>query len=212
MKKLFLVLASVALMWSCSSEEEATLMNESSAINNNSMYQRAPTLEDLYADLIISQSYIDHKIATESFVDKMNYTGAYSAIDNKSKMLSWIQININLTDFVNFQDAQNKWADIELLSADIYLENVTFFEAVSMEEPGKVAQVISPSPPETTNDCPVCFKDFQDGMVGLALQFADAIAAANSEGGNIGAACQEEYDAFIVAVILATEAYVACCV
>ncbi len=143
MKKLLLSLLGIALLMSCSNDTQESVTYDDTS--NHMMLKSTsvdPVLKQLYIDMINSQSYIDYDNSIVAFNDKLGTTIPDSEMDAGNKMLSWIQNNITQTGFQNYQEAVDKWDDVETLSTIAFDTNYTFFDYLAGTAPGTLLVVI----------------------------------------------------------------------
>ena len=120
MKKLFLasnVIIFIYVIVACSSDKTVT----SSDVNESSLNQNLPhsnvrvsktTLDSLYKIMIVSASYLDYIAAERAFVDKMNFDGSSSDLENQTTILAWISTNLAKTSFTSYSTAVSKMSDV----------------------------------------------------------------------------------------------------
>ncbi|KAF2518334.1 hypothetical protein E0W68_09950 [Flavobacterium salilacus subsp. salilacus] len=167
MKKLFLFLLGITFLISCSNDtQETTTFNDTSADVNSTtstpMLKSAsadPVLKQLYIDMINSQSYIAFNNAVITFNDKLGDQIPDSEMSSSSKMLGWVQNNITQTGFLNYQEAVDKWDDVEALSTIAFDTNYTFFDYLAGTAPGTLLLVIEEVEP-TPLSCEECQAQF----------------------------------------------------
>jgi hypothetical protein len=167
MKKLLFLATGILLFISCSNDTEQIKISDSEAVEINSLSSEMtlksdpvdPVLKQLYIDMINSQSYIDFNNAIVAFDDKLGDNIPDSELSSSNKILNWVQNNITQTGFQNYQEAVDKWDDVEALSAIAIEANYTFHEYLAGTRPGSLFTVIEEVNP-VTSDCPECYQQF----------------------------------------------------
>ncbi|AXG74013.1 hypothetical protein DVK85_07050 [Flavobacterium arcticum] len=164
MKKLLLSLFGIFVLASCSNDtEESVTFNEASVEANSSMMLKSasadPVLKQLYIDRVNSQSYIDFDNAIVAFNDKLGTTIPDSEMDSSNKMLGWVQNNITQTGFLNYQEAEDKWDNVETLSAIELNANYNFHDYLAGTTPGTLLIVIEEVRP-VISSCKECYAQF----------------------------------------------------
>lgn len=127
MKKIFLLFLGILFISSCSNDSESTNFNEVGLTpRENLKIKNGDEFEKSYKMMIASQEYINFNSGIEVFIDKMNYTGDGSDLEDQSKMLNWISNNISKT---NFNTIGNAVADLDEINNNsiLVLKNHEYF-------------------------------------------------------------------------------------
>ena len=156
MKNFFVILASVVLIASCSSDaEQATTLNEISAVRVK-QEKSLHDIETLYADMIASRSYNDYQDALNIFTNKMNFDGDPRNLNTDSNIKEWIRLNISKTNFTDYTSAANEYEALEAIRLIMHSNNVLFFETLQREGTENLLELIT-YPDPVSNSCPdVC--------------------------------------------------------
>jgi hypothetical protein len=182
MKKFFLVLASVAVMWSCSNDSEETItLNEEQAVSNHSLSARNSnaSLEELYAEMLASESYIAADSATSDFMDRMNFDNSFE-IKTEDDIFQWIEKNVSSTTFTDLTDARERWDSVKNLHGLAYDNNLVFYdelEKVTLQEFQAILPV--PEPPTEADSCPQCTGAFTKCNMGAGDKYAETKQVVN---------------------------------
>lgn len=167
---------------SCSNENDVIMSEESESFNAQFKTDGVTgSLQDLYDDMILSATYISADSAKVDFIGKMNFDYSIS-ISTEDDMLLWINSNISKTDFVDYEDAVNKWNIVKNKFTESFEANYNTFDALSKASVKDILELTIPLPqPPTTTDDEECEEQF-DGCVDVAKgNYLEAVADAKDE-------------------------------
>ncbi|AXG73268.1 hypothetical protein DVK85_03110 [Flavobacterium arcticum] len=130
--------------------------------------------------MVNSNEYISLKKNREIFIGKMNFTGKVSDIDTKAKLLSWINTNISITDFANYNEAETGYDNLLASEKIVTINNLEFYKELQKEPSigGSFLNLTEPEPVPT--DACGCGSAYSLTMAGIAADRAADYDAATS--------------------------------
>lgn len=146
-KLIFAVFATMVLgafvITGCSNEEERATPNQ---YNKKEIGLSVEDLKREWKIISSSVEYLNFLSSVDSFGSKLpeeatHYTG------NREIMLSWIEANISLTNFNNFDEAESELIEIEESYLNIMVSNKMFFDNVGLiDNPYQDTDIFMPFP------------------------------------------------------------------
>lgn len=116
MKKIAIIFLSTFLMFSCSNDSTENGYEQEL---NNTTYSKGALFvyDEAYADSIFSnyvQSgiYLNLKVESDNYFSKFHDLSFFENINTGEEVFIWVSGNIDLTDFVNVDEAQAGWNHI----------------------------------------------------------------------------------------------------
>lgn len=125
MKKILFLAGTLAVIFACSTENE-TEFNQDQNQPTEKVASKTYSLSDseidnMFHEYINSADYINLKSANQIFNTKLNSLGEAPSFNTEANFLSWIELNIDQTDFVNMGQVLSEWNNIKALH--IVVEN-----------------------------------------------------------------------------------------
>src|SRR5690606_27778889 len=158
-----LLLCSVIFMFACSNENEVTTPENSTSENATTASKPTPTIEnatdEMFFAYVNSESYILLQNKISNFNLKLNLPYIIE-FEDSSEMLIWVEANLDLTMFVNLEEATNKWSEIVSLQSlepaqfpEIYDFMTTAPEELAVEMYNKWLNLKEGTPTVFTTNC-----------------------------------------------------------
>lgn len=115
MKKI-LLLCSVAFIFACSNENEATTTQENSTIENTTTSSKSKILienetDEMFYQYVNSDIYIEISQLKSKFYNDLNLDESMTTF-TPNEMFSWINTNLSRTNFKSVEQARNQWNHI----------------------------------------------------------------------------------------------------
>jgi hypothetical protein len=127
MKKLILLLAVITLLISCAGKSKTT--EETTFKSTDVGFQPTSELGVLYDEMIHSVSYLRFEKSGHQFIEKLNYKGDTSIMEDEKLMMEWIEANLKKTQFVSYDEAVSEWKQNVANLQAVLKENKAYFEA-----------------------------------------------------------------------------------
>lgn len=161
MKKILFLACSLTVIFACSTENETEFNQNQNQPTEKTAARTysASEVDEMFSEYVNSIEYINLKNANIAFNLKMGSLSTPASLSNESEFLSWIELNINQTDFVNMGQVHSDWNNIKELNSEIYTKfpQVTDFIVSGPDELviSKLKQWTVTSP-TSSSDCPCC--------------------------------------------------------
>lgn len=130
---------------SCSNnEEEHTTPNQNNRREMNELIEELR--QEWQSSISSSEEYLNFLDSVEAFGSKLP-PEATPYLEDRDMILSWIDVNISLTGFNNFSEAESELNAVETRYLDIMVANEVFFQNVSLvDNPYRDTDIFLPFP------------------------------------------------------------------